>query len=64
MRILRLSSSLVLVSTSALSHVYPSLIVMPLDAAQGVIDLITSIRNVPQYFGCECPSLFVSRLYS
>ena len=35
-----------------------------LDAAQGVIDLITSIRNVPQYFGCECLSPFVSRLYS
>src|SRR6266478_484794 len=64
MRILRLSSSLVLVSTSTLSHVYPSLTVTPLDAAQGVIDFITSIRSVPQYFGCECLGLFVSRHYS
>ena len=43
--LIRYMSSLVLVSTSALSLVYPSLIVTALDAAQGVIDLITSTRN-------------------
>lgn len=47
-----------------ISHVYPSLIVAPLDSVQGVRDLIMSIKKVPQYFGCECLSLFVYRLYS
>lgn len=63
MRILRLSSSLVLVTTSVLSHLYPSLIVIPLDSMQDVRDLITAIKKLPQYFKCESRSLFINPLY-
>lgn len=53
MRSLKLSNSSALVSTFVPSHVYPSLIVTPLDAVQQVIDFIEAIKKVPQQFECE-----------
>ena len=45
-------------STLVLSHLYRSLIVTPLDAAQEVIDFIAAIKKVPQHFSCEFLSFF------
>src|SRR6266436_8950384 len=55
---LQFSASSVLASPFILLHVYPSLIVTLLAAAQQVIELIAAIKKVPDQFQCAFLSFF------